>query len=340
LSQGVAAIGKLMNTRILSTSSLVGPSLAELGEKFPALSVLPFRSDEWNAELKHAEALVVLLSEPLYEDDLKRCPRLKAIGTYSVGTNHLPLDACSAKGISIVNTPGVLTDATADLALALLLAVTRRVAEGEALLRSETWPGWQPDQLLGIGLSGKSCGILGSGPIGRAFARRVRSLGMNPVFWDRDGSGRPVDFLQAGVASTINAPAAPRLPLKELLRQSAVLSLHCPLTDQTKGLLGKDELLLLPKGAVVINTARGGILDEAALRELLTGNHLGGVGLDVYEGEPKFHPGWLDAPRTVLLPHLGSATFESRCAMASLLCQGLEEALERFSFEKQPIASK
>jgi len=317
-----------MNTRILSTSHLVGPSLAMLGEKFPKLSVLPFRSDAWNRDLDYVEALIVMLSEPLDEEDLKRCPMLKAIGTYSVGVNHLPIDACKARGISIVNTPGVLTDATADIALTLLLAVTRRVAEGEALVRSDTWQGWQPDQLLGIGLSGKTCGILGSGQIGRAFARRVWALGMKPVFWDRDASGQPVDFIATGnqhqhIAEII----APRLPLEEMLRQSAVLSLHCPLTDQTRGLLGINELKLLPKGAVVVNTARGGILDEAALRELLRCGHLGGVGLDVYDGEPKINVDWLDTPRTVLLPHLGSATFESRSAMAELLCSGLESVL-------------
>jgi glyoxylate reductase len=315
-----------MNTRILSTSHLVGPSLEALGGKFPRLSVLPFRSDAWNSALECAEALVVLLSEPLNEDDLKRCPRLKVIGTYSVGVNHLPIDTCKTRGISIVATPGVLTDATADIALTLLLAITRRVAEGEALVRSKTWLGWQPDQLLGIGLTGKICGILGSGPIGRAFARRVWALGMNPVFWDRDGSGQPVDFSADG-EQPIATIAAPRLPLGELLRQSAVLSLHCPLTDQTRGILGSDELRLLPKGAVVINTARGGILDETALRGLLHSGHLGGVGLDVYEGVPKLHPDWLGTPRTVLLPHLGSATLESRSAMSELLCSGIERVL-------------
>jgi glyoxylate reductase len=311
-----------MATRILSTSPLVGPSLAALGDRFPDLTVLPFRSAAWDEELERAEALIVMLSEPLREEDLKRCPRLRAIGTYSVGTNHIPVAACATRGVSVVNTPGALTDATADTALALLLAVTRRIAEGEALVRSGAWPGWRPDQLLGIGLAGKTCGILGSGPIGRAFARRVWSMGMAPVFWDREGSGRPVDFL-----GLEGAPAAPRLPLGELLRASAVLSLHCPLTDQTRGLLGKAELRLLPGGAVVINAARGGILDEAVLLGMLSAGHLGGVGLDVYEGEPNLDRTWLDAPRAVLLPHLGSATLESRSAMAELLCRGIEKAL-------------
>lgn len=307
-----------MTTRILSTSPLVGPSLQELGRQFPDLCIAPFRSLAWRMELAKAEALIVLLSEPLRESDLDLAPSLRVIGTYSVGMNHLPLEACHARGIRIANTPGVLTDATADLALTLLLAVTRRVAEGEALVRSGAWKGWAPDQLLGLGLAGKTCGILGSGGIGRAFARRVWSLGMKPVFWDRDGRNHPVDF----------GPAiARRLPLPDLLPLSAVLSVHCPLTDETRGLLDRRMLSLLPRDAIVINTARGGILDESCLLEKLHSHHLGGVGLDVYEGEPDVNPAWFTAPNAVLLPHLGSATRETREAMAALLCQGVAQAL-------------
>ena len=307
-----------MTIRILATSPLVGPSLKELGARFPSLLVAPFRSPDWNNGLAEAEAAIVLLSEPLTEADLAKAPRLKAIGTFSVGTDHLPLAACAARGIRVVCTPGVLTDATADLALALLLAVTRRIAEGERLMRSGRWTGWAPDQLLGTGLAGKVCGILGAGAIGRAFARRAWALGMRPAFWDREGRGGSIAF---------GAGEAPRVPLPELLASSAALSLHCPLTPETKGLLGLKELERLPKGAVLINTARGGILDEPAAIALLRAGHLGGVGLDVYAGEPRFHPAWLDAPRTVLLPHLGSATVETRGAMARLLCEGIAGAL-------------
>lgn len=307
-----------MSTRILSTSPLVGPALAELGARFPDLRLASFRSPEWNAALPEAEALVVMLSEPMTEADLDAAPKLKAIGTYSVGVNHLPVKACQARGITVVNTPGVLTEATADIALALLLSLTRRVAEGEALVRSGAWKGWAPDQLLGPSLEGKACGILGSGPIGRAFARRAWALGMTPIFWDREGLGGEVDF-GAGQAS--------RLPLMELLPRSAVLSLHCPLTDQTRGLLNRAALEQLPTGAVIINTARGGLMDENAAIDLLESGHLGGVGLDVYEGEPRVNSRWLQAPRTVLLPHLGSATVETREAMARLLCDGLAGAL-------------
>ena len=307
-----------MSVRILATSPLVGPALKELGARFPELRVAPFRSSAWNAALPEAEALVVLLSEPVTEADLAKAPNLRAIGTYSVGVNHLPLAACEARGIQVCGTPGVLTDATADLALALLLALTRHLAEGERLVRSGKWTGWAPDQLLGTGLAGKVCGILGAGAIGKAFARRAWALGMQPIFWDREGRGGSVSF---GVCES------PRVPLPKLLESSAVLSLHCPLTAETKGLLGLRELERLPKGAFIINTARGGILDETAAIALLRAGHLGGVGLDVYEGEPKLHPAWLSAPRTVLLPHLGSATVETRGAMARLLCDQIGEAL-------------
>ncbi len=307
-----------MTIRILSTSPLVGPALQNLGARFPELTIAPFRSIAWKMSLANAEALVGLLSEPLSETDLDLAPKLRVIGTYSVGVNHLPVEACEKRGITIVNTPGVLTDATADLALSMLLALTRRLKDGEALARSGHWKGWAPDQVLGTGLARKVCGIMGTGPIGKAFARRVFALGMRPVFWDRENKGTPVDF-GAGIAR--------RMPLADLLPISTVLSLHCPLTAETRGLLTRPMLDLLPKGAFIINTARGGILDEEAVVHMLHQGLLGGVGLDVYEGEPNINQAWFRAPRTVLLPHLGSATQETREAMAELLCDGIAATL-------------
>jgi glyoxylate reductase len=307
-----------MTIRILASSPLVGPHLQHLGKRFPELSVAPYRSLAWKMGLASAEALVVMLSNQVTEADLQMAPMLKVVGTYSVGVNNLPLEACRARGIRVVNTPDVLTDATADLALGMLLALTRRFAEGEALVRSGGWKGWAPDQLLGIGLAGKTCGILGSGPIGKAFARRVAALGMSPVFWARENMA-PVDF---------GAGVAPRLPLEQLLPACAVLSLHCPLTPETRGLLSAERLRLLPSGAFIVNTARGAILDETCAMQMLHLGHLGGVALDVYDGEPKVDPAWLAAPRTVLLPHLGSATKETRSAMAKVLCDGIAATLE------------
>lgn len=303
---------------ILATSPMVGPALEALAAHH-AVRILPFRSEAWNAALPQARALLVLLSEPLTVEDLDRAPELRALATYSVGVNHLPVAACEARGIRVINTPGTLTDATADLALALLLALTRRIAEGEALVRSGHWKGWAPDQLLGMGLRGRTCGILGAGAIGRAFASRVRALGMEVAFWDREGHGGTVDF---------GPESAPRMPLEPLLERSSVISLHCPLTPGTRNLMDAGRLRRMPTGAVLINTARGGILDEGAAIDLLHAGHLGGVGLDVYAGEPALDPRWLTAPRAVLLPHLGSATMETRAAMARQVCSGIREALK------------
>lgn len=308
-----------MTVRILSTSPLVGPALQNLGARFPELTIAPFRSIAWRMSLAHAEALVVLLTEPLSEADLDYAPKLKVIGTCSVGVNHLPVEACARRGIAVVNTPGCLTDATADLALALLLALTRRLKDGEALARSGSWKGWAMDQVLGTGVAGKVCAILGTGGVGKAFARRAWALGMKPVFWDRESKGTPVDF-GAGIAR--------RLPLSDLLPRASVLSIHCPLTAETRGLLTRPILQLLPRGAFIINTARGGILDEDAAIQMLHQGLLGGVGLDVYEDEPNINQAWLKAPRTVLLPHLGSATQETREAMAQVLCDGIASTLE------------
>jgi glyoxylate reductase len=307
-----------MSIRILATSPLVGPHLQQLGAACPELCVAPFRSIAWRVGLTSAEALVVTLNESLSLVDLDLAPSLKVIGTFSVGTNHLPESVCAARGIRIVNTPGVLTDATADLALAMLLDLSRRLKEGESLARSGSWKGWAPDQLLGVALKGRVCGILGAGAIGKAFAKRVWALGMKPVFWSRDGKGAPVDF-GAGIAR--------RLPLDELLAQSAVLSLHCPLSAETRGLLNGQRLHRLPPGAFIINTARGGILDEDAAIQMLHRGTLGGVGMDVYDGEPHINPAWYSAPRALLLPHLGSATTETRNAMAKLLCDGIAATL-------------
>lgn len=307
-----------MTVRILSSSPLVGPALRDLGTRFPDLTIAPFRSIAWRMSLPQAEALILLLTEPLTEADLDLAPRLKVVGTYSVGTDHLPMAALARRGIQVATTPDVLTDATADLALALLLGLTRRIKDGEALARSGRWKGWAPDQVLGTGLAGKVCAILGTGATGKAFARRVYALGMRPLFWDRENKGTPVDF-GAGIAR--------RLPLSDLLPRAAVLSLHCPLSDQTRGLLSRSMLQRLPEGAFLINTARGGILDEEAAIQMLHEGHLGGAGLDVYEHEPNLHPAWFQAPRTILLPHLGSATRETREAMAQRVCNGVAEVL-------------
>lgn len=307
-----------MSIRILATSPLYGSAVHELGARFPELLITPFRSPEWEKALPEAEALVITLNDILTLPEFDRAKKLKAVGTFSVGLNHLPLPYLEGRGIRVSNTPGVLTDDTADITLGLLLAVARRVAEGDGVVRKGLWKGWAPDFMLGTGLQGKVCGILGSGPIGRAVAKRVVAFGMEVLFWDRAGTGEPVNF---------GSGSAERLPLDELLAASRILSLNCPLTDTTRNLLSREKLMLLPKGALLINAARGSIVDENAVIDMLQSGRLGGAGFDVFENEPAINPRWLGAPRSVLLPHLGSATAETRDAMAHLACKGVAEAL-------------
>jgi len=256
-------------------------------------------SDEIAAHFPDADAFLPTPRERVTPELLASAPRLKIVASCSVGTDHIDLPACRERGIVVTNTPGVLTEATADLAWALILAVTRRLHEGEALVRSGTWDGWKPLELLGIGLQGKTLGIYGMGRIGAAVGRRGEAFGMRVIgMTDADGEDR----------------------FEELLRESDVLSIHSPLTEATRGRFGRGELSRMKRGAVLINTARGPVVDEAALVEALESGHLGGAGLDVYEREPALHPRLPGRCDVVLLPHLGSATAETRLAMARLAC--------------------
>lgn len=254
---------------------------------------------EVREQLPAAEALLPTPRERVTRDVLAAAPRLLIVASCSVGTDHIDLVACRERGLVVTNTPGVLTEATADLAWSLILAVTRRITEGEALLRSGRWDGWKPLELLGTGLQGKTLGVYGMGRIGAAVARRAGAFGMDVIgMTDTDGEDR----------------------FEELLRASDVLTIHAPLTPATRGRFGRSELLRMKRGAFLVNTARGPIVDEGALVAALEAGHLGGAGLDVYENEPAVHAGLLRRKDVTLLPHLGSATRETRLAMARLAC--------------------
>lgn len=261
-----------------------------------------------------AEAAMTILADPVTDRVLQRCPKLRIVANVAVGYNNIDLDAAARRGVWVTNTPDVLTEATADLAWGLVLAVTRRVLEADGFLRAGSYTGWRPDLLLGRGLQGRTLGLLGYGRIGRAMARRARASGMQVIFHD---------------PGVITGEAGDRgVELEELLRTSWVLSVHCPLTPLTRHLLNRERLALMQPGAYVVNTARGPVIDEAALVEALEGGHLGGVGLDVYEDEPEVHPGLLRRKDVVLLPHIGSATLEARSAMASLAADNVLAVLE------------
>ena len=293
---------------------------AELRELLPA-HPLPSADVTWIAAGEPTpsgayEAIVPLLSRRIGAPELAALPRLRLVANCAVGVDNVDLAACAARGVAVTNTPDVLTDATADLTMALLLAVTRRTKEGEALLREGAWTGWDPRQLLGAELRGLLLGLVGAGRIGQAVGRRAAAFGMRLCYADR--GARPAFESQTG---------AVRVPLDDLLARSDVVSLHVPSTAETRGLIGTAALGRMKRGAFLINTARGDITDEAAVIAALEAGHLGGVGLDVFAREPHVPPALVRHPRAVVLPHLGSATVQTRRAMAGLAVKNVAALL-------------
>ncbi len=279
-------------------------------------------------DLSDADALVCLLLDRIDAALLARAPRLQVVANCAVGYDNVDLAAATAAGVCVTNTPDVLTEATAELAFALLLACARRLGEGERLVRSGAWTGWALDQLLGIGLAGKTLGIIGYGRIGRALARRALGFGMNVVYADPlakvdDGEPRDPDE-RDDQGSAEPAGAGPRdatrgpLSIDEVFASADAISLHCPLTPETHHLVNAQRLAQMKPTAVLVNTARGGCVDEPALIQALRDGRIFGAALDVYPREPEITPGLLDCPRLVLAPHIGSATTEARTAMAQL----------------------
>jgi glyoxylate reductase len=272
---------------------------------------------ELDAALVDADGWVALLTDRVDAARLDRAPRLRVVANFAVGVNNVDLDAATARRVIVTHTPDVLTEATADLAFGLLLAAARRFHEGEALARSGAWRGWAPDQLLGAEVHGRTLGVVGLGRIGRAMAARARGFDLRVVY---AGPRRAPAHLEWALE-------ARHVPLDELLAEADFVSLHCPLPDETRHLVGARELARMKPGAVLVNTARGPIVDEAALADALARGHLGGAGLDVYEDEPRVHPALAASPRAVLLPHLGSATVATRARMAELAAGSVADVL-------------
>jgi lactate dehydrogenase-like 2-hydroxyacid dehydrogenase len=257
------------------------------------------------AETHRAEALLVSPGVALDAATIAALPEgVRIVATFSVGYDHIDIAAAKARGLIVTNTPDVLTDATADLTMMLILAASRRASEGERLLRAGAWTGWTPTQLMGRGLQGKRLGILGMGRIGRAVAARARAFGLAVHYHSR-----------TRLTAAEEDGATHHATSDSLFAVSDVLSLHCPLTADTRRLIDARALSLLPPGAILINTARGPIVDDEAVIDALKTGRLFAAGLDVFTNEPKIHPGYLPLPNAVLLPHLGSATEETRNAM-------------------------
>lgn len=279
-------------------------------------SDVPLTRAQLVAALKTHDGVAATVTDIFDEEvfDAIKGSRLKIIGNFGVGVNHINLDAAQDAGIAVSNTPGVLTDATADIALTLMMMVMRRTAEGEREVREGRWTGWRPTHLLGRDLSGKTLGIIGMGRIGKATARRcAHAFGMKVVFYNRSHV-TDMDDIGARQLDTV----------AEVCGMSDIVSLHCPGGEGTRHILNKDAISAMPAHGVVINTARGDVIDEEALADALTSGHIGGAGLDVFQGEPNINPALMNAPNTVFLPHMGSGTVETRNAMGLMVVDNLK----------------
>ncbi len=273
--------------------------------------------DQLAAALGDAAGVLSMLDWRIDEALLERAPKLRVVANYAVGYDNIDLAATRRRGIVVTNTPGVLTAATADLTLALMLAAARRLPEGGAMLRQGRWHGWEPEQLPALDLDGAQLGIVGLGRIGRAVAERARGFGMRIVY-----AGE-----RAAPAEVEAALGARRLPLDELVASSDIVTLHVPLSASTRHLMNEARLMAMKPRAVLVNTARGPIVDEEALVRVLGRGRLLGVGLDVFEDEPRVHPGLVACERAVLMPHLGSSTTGARRAMAEMAAQSIADVL-------------
>jgi glyoxylate reductase len=287
----------------------------------------PLTRDELHEAVAGADALITLLHDPIDAELLDAAgPKLKCVANVAVGYDNIDVAAATERGVVVTNTPGVLTDSTADLAIALILMVTRRLGEGERVIRSgEPWS-WDMFFLLGSSLAGKTLGVIGLGAIGRATARRAHAFGMEIVY---AGPRRVSEETETELGG------ARRVPLMQLLASSDVVTLHTPLTPDTRHLINSTALKQMRSDAYLVNTARGPIVDEAALVKALRDHRIAGAALDVFENEPDVHPGLLELDNVVLLPHLGSATIETRTAMAVLAA---DNALAVLRGERPPTA--
>jgi glyoxylate reductase len=259
------------------------------------------------------DGLVTTISDRVDGALLARCPQVRVVANVAVGFDNIDVRACMARGVTVTNTPGVLTEATADLAFGLLIAAARRIAEGDRILRRKAFDGWTPSYALGAAVHGATLGVVGFGRIGQAMARRGRGFGMHLVYADRARAPAEIE----------RALQATHLPIDELFATADFVSLHCPLTPETRGLVGAERLARMKPNAILVNTARGGCVDEAALAAALRDGRIAGAGLDVFEHEPHVHPELLALENVVLTPHVGSADHPTREAMARMAVESV-----------------
>ncbi len=267
--------------------------------------------------VRRADVLISMVGDGITSELLDAAPRLKLIANCGVGFNNIDVAAAAARGVLVTNTPGVVTAPTAECAMALLLAVSRRVVEADVYVRSGKWKGWTPTLFEGLGLNGRVLGVIGLGRIGCAVARMAGSFGMKVRYWSRNRKSREVE----------KEVGASYRSFHGLLREADFLSVHLALNDRTRHRMGAEEFARMKKGAVIINTARGAVLDEEALVEALASGHIGGAGLDVFAHEPKPHPRLLRMENVVMLPHLGTNTDLGRKAISERVVKNVKACL-------------
>jgi glyoxylate reductase len=311
----------LSKPKALATRPLFPAARAILDRHFE-MEYWPVQEKMPRAELlqrvANKDALICLLTEKIDSELLAAAPKLRILSTVSVGYDHIDVAACTQRGVMVTNTPGVLDETTADLAWALLMAIARRVVEGDAWMRTGTWPGWELDQLLGGDVYGKTLGVIGFGRIGRRVARRALGFQMKVLYHNRTRAALEVEReLHAEFAD-----------LDRLLHESDFVTLHVPLSAETRHLISSAAFEKMKRTAYLINTARGPVVDEAALARALEEKKIAGAALDVYENEPKVHPALLTRRDVILAPHIGSATIETRTKMAVMAATNAAEFFE------------
>lgn len=306
---------KLLMTRVLSPATIARARRdydLDLNEDDHIMS-----ADELTVRLAGKDAALVTLTEKFPAEVIAALPSsLKVIATYSVGFEHIDLAAAKARGIRVANTPDAVTIATAEIAMLLILGSARRAPEGERLVKERKWRGWQPMQLIGRRLDGKRLGIFGMGQIGQALAKRARAFDMAIHYYNRRRLS-PAEEQGAIFHDTLDG----------LLAVSDVLSVNAPSTPETRGIIGAAALAKLPRGAIVVNTARGDLIDDGALIAALKSGHVAYAGLDVYKGEPDIHPSYYELENVFLLPHMGTSAIEARDEMGYAALDNIDAVL-------------
>ena len=312
-----------MKPKVVLTRKLPDVTETRMRELFDAelrAQDTPLAPDKLVAAMQDTDVLVPTVTDKLTKDILSKAgDRLKLIASFGTGVDHIDLAAAKARGITVTNTPGVLSEDTADVAMALILSVPRRLVEGDSRARSGNWTGWSPTGMLGHRINGKRLGIIGMGQIGQAIARRARGFGMSVHYHNRKA-------VHPAIEAELEATYWDNLD--EMLRRMDIVSVNCPYTEATKGLVSAERLALMPEHAYLVNTARGEIVDEQALAHALETGAIAGAGLDVYADEPSIPECLRARDNVVLLPHIGSATIEGRHAMGDKVIINIQTFLD------------